>query len=150
MVGGVSRKQTKPKTTWRTPYIMRLAFSASVGGLPFGYDTGVIAGALLYIREEFHVVDRKTWTQVKTIVSMAVAGAIIGAAIGGWANERFGRKLSIMAADVLFFCWCNAFPDRIRDALVNTNGFLITSGQFLSYFINLALTKTPGTWRWML
>ena len=37
------------------------------------------------------------------IVSMAVAGAIIGAAIGGWANDRFGRKLSILVADFLFF-----------------------------------------------
>lgn len=34
---------------------------------------------------------------------MAVAGAIIGAAIGGWMNDRFGRRLSILAADVLFF-----------------------------------------------
>lgn len=34
---------------------------------------------------------------------MAVAGAIVGAAVGGWANDRFGRKMSILAADVLFF-----------------------------------------------
>lgn len=39
----------------------------------------------------------------ETIVSMAVAGAIVGAALGGWANDRFGRKVSILAADVLFF-----------------------------------------------
>ncbi|XWS12926.1 hypothetical protein CRYUN_Cryun37aG0132100 [Craigia yunnanensis] len=32
----------------------------------------------------------------------------------------------------------------------STNGLLITGGQFLSYLINLAFTKTPGTWRWML
>lgn len=36
-------------------------------------------------------------------MSMAVAGAIVGAALGGWANDRFGRKVSILAADVLFF-----------------------------------------------
>lgn len=28
------------KVTWKTPYIMRLAFSAGIGGLLFGYDTG--------------------------------------------------------------------------------------------------------------
>ena len=33
---------------------------------------------------------------------MAVAGAIFGAAIGGWMNDKFGRKISIMTADVLF------------------------------------------------
>ena len=36
-------------------------------------------------------------------MSMAVAGAIIGAAFGGWINDRFGRKISILVADVLFF-----------------------------------------------
>ena len=33
---------------------------------------------------------------------MAVAGAIVGAAIGGWMNDRFGRKPSILIADILF------------------------------------------------
>ncbi|KAL4367574.1 hypothetical protein GQ457_05G031050 [Hibiscus cannabinus] len=90
------------KTTWKTPYIMRLALSAGIGGLLFGYDTGVISGALLYIREDFHEVEKKTWLQ-EVIVSMAVAGAIFGAAFGGWMNDRFGRKPSILVADILFF-----------------------------------------------
>ncbi|KAG9144896.1 hypothetical protein Leryth_021307 [Lithospermum erythrorhizon] len=172
------------RTTWKTPYIMRLALSAGIGGLLFGYDTGVISGALLYIRDDFKEVDKKTWLQ-ETIVSMAVAGAIIGAAFGGWMNDRFGRRKSILLADVLFFIgavimaaapkpWViilgrifvglgvgmasmtsplyisEASPARIRGALVSTNGLLITGGQFLSYLINLAFTKTPGTWRWML
>ncbi|KAL3505570.1 hypothetical protein ACH5RR_030952 [Cinchona calisaya] len=172
------------RTAWKTPYIMRLAFSAGIGGLLFGYDTGVISGALLYIRDDFKSVDKKTWLQ-ETIVSMAVAGAIIGAAFGGWINDKFGRKISILAADVLFFIgaiimavspapWMiiigrifvglgvgmasmtaplyisEASPHRIRGALVSTNGFLITGGQFLSYLINLAFTHAKGTWRWML
>ncbi|TYI23694.1 hypothetical protein ES332_A06G182400v1 [Gossypium tomentosum] len=90
------------KTTCKTPYIMRLSLSAGIGGLLFGYDTGVISGALLYIREDFQQVEKKTWLQ-EVIVSMAVAGAIFGAAFGGWINDRFGRKLSILVADILFF-----------------------------------------------
>ncbi|KAJ7967804.1 Inositol transporter like [Quillaja saponaria] len=172
------------RTTWKTPYIMRLALSAGIGGLLFGYDTGVISGALLYIKEDFHDVEQKTWLQ-ETIVSMAVAGAIIGAAVGGWMNDKFGRKKSILVADVIFFMGAlvmagapvpgviiigrilvglgvgmasmtaplyisEASPHRIRGALVSTNGLLITGGQFLSYLINLAFTRVPGTWRWML
>ncbi|ERN18948.1 hypothetical protein AMTRI_Chr07g25110 [Amborella trichopoda] len=168
----------------KNPYILRLAFSAGIGGLLFGYDTGVISGALLYIRDDFPSVDRKTVLQ-ETIVSMAVAGAIIGAAFGGWANDKFGRKKTIIVADVLFLIGAiimaaalnpgviilgrifvglgvgmasmtsplyisEASPAKIRGALVSTNGFLITGGQFLSYLINLAFTKAPGTWRWML
>lgn len=112
----------------------------------------------------------------ETIVSMAVAGAIIGAAFGGWMNDKLGRKRSILVADVVFFIgamvmaaahapWViiigrvfvglgvgiasmtaplyisEASPAKIRGALVSINGFLITSGQFLSYLINLAFTK---------
>lgn len=64
--------------------------------------TGVISGALLYIREDFDSVNKKTWLQ-ELIVSMAVAAAIIGAAIGAWMNDSLGRKKSILTADVLFF-----------------------------------------------
>nr|CAD1844079.1 unnamed protein product [Ananas comosus var. bracteatus] len=170
--------------TWKQPYILRLAFSAGIGGLLFGYDTGVISGALLYIQDDFKQVEKSTVLQ-ETIVSMAVAGAIIGAGLGGWMNDRFGRKPSILIADLLFFIGAivmavapipgiiilgrifvglgvgmasmtaplyisEASPARIRGALVSTNGLLITGGQFLSYLINLAFTKAPGTWRWML
>ncbi|XP_027092947.1 inositol transporter 4-like [Coffea arabica] len=89
------------RTIWRTPYIMRLALSAGIGGLLFGYDTGVISGALLYIRDDFKSVKNNTWLR-ETIVSMAIAGAAIGAAIGGWLNDKCGRKKSILLADVLF------------------------------------------------
>ncbi|PRQ17018.1 putative major facilitator, sugar transporter, major facilitator superfamily [Rosa chinensis] len=131
-----------------------------------GYDTGVISGALLYIREDFSDVDKMTWLQ-ETIVSMAVAGAIFGAAIGGWMNDALGRRKSIFS--VGDHNWKNsgwfgsgyasmtsplyiseASPASVRGALVSTNGFLITGAQFLAYLINLAFTKTPGTWRWLL
>jgi SP family myo-inositol transporter-like MFS transporter 13 len=39
----------------------------------------------------------------EAIVSMALAGAIVGAAVGGWINDRFGRKKAILIADTLFF-----------------------------------------------
>ncbi|KAF8692623.1 hypothetical protein HU200_039441 [Digitaria exilis] len=87
--------------TSKQPFILRLAFSAGIGGLLFGYDTGVISGALLYIRDDFEQVEKSTVLQ-ETIVSMAVAGAIVGAGMGGWMNDRFGRRPSILIADLLF------------------------------------------------
>ncbi|CAK8531292.1 unnamed protein product [Lathyrus sativus] len=186
--GGQLADKTEFTECWRrtteSPYIMRLALSAGIGGLLFGYDTGVISGALLYIREDFEQVDKQTWLQ-ETIVSTAVAGAIVGAAFGGYMNDKMGRKKTILVADVVFMLgaivmaiapvpWViiigrilvglgvgvasmtaplyisEASPARIRGALVSVNILLITGGQFLSYLINLAFTKAPGTWRWML
>ncbi|EYU45216.1 hypothetical protein MIMGU_mgv1a0050001mg, partial [Erythranthe guttata] len=61
----------------------------------------VISGALLYIRDEFEEVDQSSFLQ-ETIVSMALVGAIIGAALGGWINDSFGRKKATLSADVVF------------------------------------------------
>eukprot|EP01018_Ginkgo_biloba_P021411 Gb_00657 [translate_table: standard] len=184
--GGASAKEfsTCWSIIWTNPYILQLAFSAGVGGLLFGYDTGVISGALLYIRDDFKSVDRSTILQ-ETIVSVTIAGAIIGAAAGGLMNDKYGRRRSILLADIVFaggavlmaaaphpsvlivgrvfvglgvgaasvsvpLYIAEASPAQIRGALVSTNSLMITGGQFLSYLVNLAFTKVPGTWRWML
>ncbi|KAI8003153.1 putative inositol transporter 3 [Camellia lanceoleosa] len=83
------------------PFLPKCPCDAGIGGFLFGYDTGVISGALLYIRDDFKL-DKKTVLQ-ETIVSMAIAGAIIGAAIGGWFNDRLGSSTTILIADFLFF-----------------------------------------------
>lgn len=82
-------------------YVLVLTGCAGIGGFLFGYDTGVISGALLYIRDEFPDVKDNYFLQ-ETIVSMAIVGAIIGAAGGGWINDAYGRKKSTLLADLLF------------------------------------------------
>ncbi|KAG5242103.1 inositol transporter [Salix suchowensis] len=82
-------------------YVIGLTVAAGIGGLLFGYDTGVISGALLYIKDEFEEVNQSSFLQ-ETIVSMALVGAIIGAAAGGWINDAYGRKKATLLADVVF------------------------------------------------
>lgn len=94
-------KITLRTNIWANPYLIKLTMSAGIGALLFGYDTGVISGALLYIRDDFSAVDDSTFLQ-ETIVSMALVGAIFGAAVGGWCNDRFGRKPSTLVADAVF------------------------------------------------
>ncbi|KAG6550528.1 hypothetical protein Mapa_007897 [Marchantia paleacea] len=174
---------TEPAASAMNGYIWKLAISAGLGGLLFGYDTGVISGALLYIRDDFEVVDKNT--SLQAIVSSALAGAIVGSAVGGKMSDRFGRKPVIMFSDVVFVIGAiimasatnpdiiivgrtlvglgigiasmtaplyiaEASPAKFRGALVTMNVLMITGGQFVSYLINLAFTKVPGTWRWML
>ncbi|KAF3784941.1 Inositol transporter 1 [Nymphaea thermarum] len=82
-------------------YVLGLTLTAGIGGLLFGYDTGVISGALLYIRDEFELVNDSTLLQ-ETIVSMALVGAFIGSAMGGWINDAYGRKKATLLADMVF------------------------------------------------
>lgn len=88
-------------TLFGNSYVLGITMVAGIGGLLFGYDTGVISGALLYIRDDFPSVQKSTFLQ-ETIVSMAIVGAIIGAAISGWISDSCGRKLAIVIADLFF------------------------------------------------
>jgi sugar porter (SP) family MFS transporter len=68
--------------------LLRAAIFAAVGGLLFGYDTGVISGALLYIKGDLHANSvAQEW-----IVSVLLLGAIVGALISGYLADKIGRK----------------------------------------------------------
>ncbi|MEU4214167.1 sugar porter family MFS transporter [Actinoplanes sp. NPDC026623] len=68
--------------------VTRVAAIAAIGGFLFGYDTGVISGALLYIKEDF---DAGSFEQ-EAIVSVLLLGAAAGALLSGWLADRIGRK----------------------------------------------------------
>lgn len=88
-------------TYFSNSYVLGLTVIAGIGGLLFGYDTGVISGALLYIKDDFAEVKKSSFLQ-ETIVSMALVGAMIGASAGGWINDAYGRKKATLSADVVF------------------------------------------------
>jgi sugar porter (SP) family MFS transporter len=71
---------------------------SALGGLLFGYDTGVISGALLYIREDFQL----TSFLQGAIVSSLLVGAMIGALACGPLSDRFGRRIVILVAAIVF------------------------------------------------
>ncbi|MEU0529003.1 sugar porter family MFS transporter [Amycolatopsis tolypomycina] len=68
--------------------ILRIAAIAALGGMLFGYDTGVISGALLYIKKDLGA---GTVAQ-ELIVSSLLVGAVLGAALSGWSARRIGRR----------------------------------------------------------
>lgn len=75
-----------------------VAAVASLGGLLFGFDTGVISGALLFIKDEFAL----TPTMQGVVTGVVLIGAVLGAAIGGPLTDKFGRKPVILAMAGLF------------------------------------------------
>jgi sugar porter (SP) family MFS transporter len=75
-----------------------LAALASLGGLLFGYDTGVISGALPFIRRDFAL-----GAGMEGVATSAVLiGATLGAACAGFLSDQFGRKRVILAVAALF------------------------------------------------
>src|SRR5438874_13741286 len=73
-------------------------FFGALGGLLFGYDTGVISGAILFIPNDFKL---SPFLQ-GAIVAGLLLGATIGAAFAGRLADRIGRRRLIIAAAVIF------------------------------------------------
>src|SRR5271154_2848653 len=71
---------------------------AALGGLLFGYDTGVISGALLFIRTEFDL----SPTMQGLVAGIALVGAAVGAAFAGSLSDRFGRRRVLVATGLVF------------------------------------------------
>ncbi|WCJ47872.1 MFS transporter [Levilactobacillus brevis] len=74
-------------------------FFGALGGLLFGYDTGVISGAILFIQKQMNL---GSWQQ-GWVVSAVLLGAILGAAIIGPSSDRFGRRKLLLLSAIIFF-----------------------------------------------
>jgi SP family myo-inositol transporter-like MFS transporter 13 len=78
--------------------LIQLTIIASFGGLLFGYDTGVVGGALPLIALDMKLND----DQQQWVVSSAVGGAIIGSAISGILMDYIGRKRVALISSLVF------------------------------------------------
>jgi sugar porter (SP) family MFS transporter len=78
--------------------VILTACVAALGGLLFGYDTSVISGAMLFLRTDFNLSD----TQLEFAVGIALAGALVGAALAGYATDRWGRRFVLTGTGVGF------------------------------------------------
>ena len=76
--------------------VISLTFLSAVGGFLFGYDTGVVSGAMLLIEDDPDIKPDTLWKEL--IVSATVGAAWLFALIGGPSNEYFGRKPTILIA----------------------------------------------------
>ena len=87
-----------PSDKGTSRFIYVIAGISALGGLLFGYDTGVISGAILFIRQDFSLSD----TAVEVVVSSVLLGALIGAAFGGVLADRWGRRKVLIFAAIIF------------------------------------------------
>jgi len=71
---------------------------SALGGMLFGYDIGVISGAILFIKKDFSL----SAGMEEIVVSSVLLGSLVGAAVGGILADRFGRRKLLMLAALVF------------------------------------------------
>jgi sugar porter (SP) family MFS transporter len=79
-------------------FVYVAAAIAAINGALFGYDTGIISGALLYIKQDFAL---SNFLQ-ELVVSGVLVGAVLGAAVGGGLADRLGRRRIILVTAAVF------------------------------------------------
>ena len=86
--------RSRPLTKW----LWLVGAVIAVAGILFGYDQGVISGALRGIDDSFHV----GTTTTEIITSFVTLGALVGALIAGVLADKIGRKPTLLLAGTLF------------------------------------------------
>jgi SP family galactose:H+ symporter-like MFS transporter len=79
-------------------FIRRVSFIAGLGGILYGFDMGVIAAALIYVRDSFHL----STVMQEVLVIAVLIGVMIGALVGGTIADRIGRRKTLIWGAVLF------------------------------------------------
>lgn len=110
------------QSTARQGYAFYIAFVASLGGFLFGYDLVIISGAQIFLRAQFSL----TPQQFGFATSSAILGCIAGPGFGAWLCDRIGRKLTLIAAAVLFAL--SAVGTALAGSIAIFNVFRIIGG----------------------
>ena len=86
-------------TELKMGYVWTICLVAACGGLLFGYDWVVIGGAKPFYEAYFNITDP---AQSGWAMSSALVGCVLGALVSGWCADKFGRRLPLILAAILF------------------------------------------------
>lgn len=126
--------------------VLLAAFMAALGGFLFGYDVGVISGALLQLSEEFELSD----VQKELVVSIMLVGAIAASVVGGYIVDYVGRRDAIVGNAVVFVVGAIVLATARSYSVLLFGRFLVGFGVSLSavaeviYISEIAPPATRG------
>src|SRR5690348_4398975 len=128
------------------PFLFLLATVAALGGFLFGYDTGVISGALLYISGDLHA---STFEQ-EAIVGALLIGAAVGAVIAGYLADAISRRWTKVVSGTVYTlaalaCAFSQNPDQLIAARF-VLGLSVGTASFVSpmYLAELSPKRIRG------
>lgn len=114
-------------------YIYTVSAIAALAGLLFGFDTGIISGALLFIQQDFPIS-----TEMKEfIVSSVLLGAMVGSLFSGRLTDRYGRRRLMLIISTLFI-----FGTLIAACSFNVYG-IIFGRLFIGFAIGMGSYTAP-------
>jgi sugar porter (SP) family MFS transporter len=96
--GILSESALAQQTNVRRGFIWRVSLIAGLGGILYGYDMGVIAAALIFVRKSFMLSTRME----EVVVSVVLIGAMFGALAGGSITDRIGRRATLLWGGAIF------------------------------------------------
>jgi len=175
----VTSQTNQSSTQQSSGFVYVAATFAALGGLLFGYDTGVISGAVLFITKQFSLSVFPTELVVAVVLLGAVAGALSGGRLADW----LGRRLTLLMTSAIFIvgalicAFSGSLNELIAGRLIvglaiglssvvpvyiseispaNARGWqaslyqlAITIGILSAYVVDYSFADSEG-WRWML
>ena len=140
-------------------------FFGSFGGILFGYDIGVMTGALPFLQNDWGLAGNASI--IGWITSSVMFGAIFGGALAGQLSDKLGRRKMILLSALIFVVGSilsglapqdgslyliavRVSPARLRGRLSGINQTMIVSGMLLSYVVDFLLKDMPETIAWRL
>ncbi|MDR9455920.1 MAG: sugar porter family MFS transporter [Salegentibacter sp.] len=132
-------------------YLILTTIVSALGGLLFGYDTGVINGSQYYFSQYFDLdAVMKGW-----VVGSALLGCFVGAIIAGPISNFMGRKYSLILSSILFSlsAWGSGLPAFLPESvsllvvfrLIGGLGIGLASMNAPTYIAEIAPAKIRGT-----
>ncbi|KAF8609784.1 general substrate transporter [Ceratobasidium sp. AG-I] len=127
------RAEGEEKVTW---FVWILVLASSISGLLFGYDTGVISGALVTIGSDLGPAELSN-TQKELITSSTTLGALLGGLAAGIVSDFVGRKPVLAGANVVFIA------GAIAQAVCHTVPAMIGGRFLIGIGVGLAACMAP-------
>jgi sugar porter (SP) family MFS transporter len=127
-------------------FLARVSFIAALGGVLYGYDMGIIAAAIIFVKKSFEL----STGMEELVVSVVLVGAMIGALVGGSVADRIGRRATLVWAGIIFIAGSflaplspNAFVLIVARAIIGL-GIGFTSVTAPVYVSELAPPQSRG------
>ena len=128
-------------------YVIFMAVVAAIGGILFGYDTAVISGTTVIVKNQFMLTDMmEGW-----YVGCALIGSIAGVLVAGTLSDYLGRKLTMLISAALFSisaigcAVCGSFDGLVAYRIVGGVGIGIVSIVSPIYISEVSPAKIRGT-----